>query len=496
MLHSFTFTAHRKLLFIAGLVLTLSVLASAAVISMPKAHAATPGCDSDVIIYCGFSTPSDFINKARSNDSGNGHHDLQTIFANYGLSTADYDRFASTAQPATIFRDGRVVVNGQTVATGGQNVGREASTQGPGAYPITIGGTTYFGNSNGRTYIKDLPGFVLFDSQGKMQFATLKLCGNPIFGTVVNTSASCNALQSTPVAGQLNTYSFTASANSTGNASITRFVYDFGDGSPTVTTTNGSQAVSHAYTKGGNFTAKVTVYASVPGNPNLQLPVVGTCTKQIAVTIPFYNCIELTGAILDKAKFQYSFTARANFGNGATFISADFDFGDSTSQKGVQPNGTSVSVTHAFAGANKYNISATLHFNVNGAAVTAPTCMATVSAEQPPTPTCKPGVPIGSPECSPCQFDSSLPADSPKCVPQVLPDTGAGNTIALFGAIVAGGFLVYRQLLFRRHKAAFLAADSGTSVLPLADPLNNDAPLAETPYAKPKTNRFRRKRQF
>src|SRR6185437_12306530 len=110
-------------------------------------------------------------------------------------------------------------------------------------------------------------------------------------------------------------------------ATITKFVYNFGDGSPTVTATSGATPIKHTYAKAGTFTASVTVYASVPGNSNLKLPSVSMCTKVIKVTIPFYNCVELTGAILDKSKFQYSFTAKANFGNGATFTSADFSFG-------------------------------------------------------------------------------------------------------------------------------------------------------------------------
>lgn len=495
MFRTLSISRKRTAIFAVGIVLGLASIVGLSALSTNKVKAATPGCDSDVIMYCGFTDPTDFIRKARTNDSGNGHFDLNTIYSHYNLPTSEYDRFVREAKPATIYRDGRVVVDGKTVATDGQNLGREAGTQGPGSYPIAIGGTTYYGNANSRTYANDLPGYVLFDNTGTMQFATLKLCGNPIFGNVVKTSASCSALQSTPVSGKMNTYSFTASATSTGNATITKFVYDFGDGSPTVTATSGTQAVEHTYSKAGNFTAKVTVYASVPGNPNLQLPVVGTCTKVINITIPY--CVELSGAILDKTKLMYSFVAKASFGGGVTFKSADFVFGDGKSQNGVTPNGTTATVNHTYDSAGNYNAAATLHFSVNGADYTAPTCTAKVTPEQPPTPTCKPGVPVGSPECTPCPYDSSLSNTSDQCKPQVLPDTGAGNVIAIFAALVVAGFLVYRQLLFRKHKAAFVAAQNGTSPLPLGDPLSEDAPLAGTPLAqRPTSNRFRRKRPF
>jgi hypothetical protein len=234
----------------------------------------------------------------------------------------------------------------------------------------------------------------------------------------------------------------------------------------------------------------------VPGNSNLKLPSVSLCTKVITVTLPFYNCAALTGAILDKDKFSYSFTVQANYGNGANFTGADFTFGDGKSQSGVKPKGNTVVVTHTYANAGQYNIAALLHFTVNGRAVTAPTCTATVTPTTPPTPTCKPGVPVGSPECvAPCQPGSAVPPESAECQPPELPNTGAGNVVALFSVIAIASFLIYRQILFRRHRAAFLAAELGTSPLPLGNPLS-DQPLAGTPLAQPTKKTLRRRRQF
>lgn len=483
--------------FIVGVVVALAGLFGLSLTAVSRVSAGT--CDSDAIIYCGFTSKSQFISKIKGNDSGNGHRDLQAIYSYYGLSASEYDDFLSHAVEGTTYLDGRVVVDGKVVATGGQSIGREASMQGAGYFTQVINGTKYYGNTNARVFAAGtsaIPIYVLFDGQGQMKFAVMKACGNPVFGAVVHTTASCNSLTKTPVAGQLNTYDFTAKANTSGNATVTKYVYDFGDGSPTVTTTDGSKPVRHTYTKAGNFTAKVTEYASVPGNDNLKLPVVSTCTKVVNVTLPFYSCVSLTGAILDKSKFQYSFTAAAKYGNGANFTSADFIYGDGTKQIGVKPTGAAVAVTHSYAKAGSYNISAMLHFTVNGKAVTANTCTAVVTPTTPPTPTCKPGVPVGSPECTPCQYDTSLPSNSPQCLPPSLPNTGAGNTIVIFGGVVVAGFLVYRQLLFRKHKTAFLAAQMGSSPLPLGDPLS-DQPLAGTPLAHPAKRRsLRRRRPF
>jgi hypothetical protein len=492
---------NKKLAFVAGLfVAGVSLMGSVGFAVGQASAASAVDCDNNALIKCGFTSPTDFINKVKANDSGNGHSDLQAIYSYYHLTAADYSNFVSHAVAGEVQRNGNIVVNGQIVATGARSVGRLASYHGSDYTTTKIGSTNYYSNIVDKTFaagVTSLPVYVLFDDSGNVQFTVMKACGNTAVGTNVKTSASCSALTQTPVAGQLNTYDFTASGTTSGNAKITKFVYNFGDGSAAVTMTNGTTPVRHTYTKGGTFTATVTEYASIPGNSSLKLPAISLCAKTIVVKIPFYNCVQLTGAILDKAKMQYSFTVTANAGNGATFTAADFDFGDGKTQTGVKPaTATTAIVTHTYDAAGQYNAAATLHFSSNGSDVTAVTCKALVTPET-VTPECKPGVPLGSPECTPCQYDTNLPSDSPDCVPPPtteLPNTGAGNTIAIFAAVMIGGFLVYRQLLFRKHRAAFAAAELGTSPLPLADPLNSETPLAGTPLAT--KHRGWRRRQF
>jgi len=484
---------NRKFTFMAGLLLAVAGLAGSFSVGVSKVGATN--CTGNDIIKCGFTTPAEFIKDVRAN-SDNGHHDLPAIYSHYGLSVADYDNFAANALPGKAMRDGTVVLDdGTVVATGGQSIGRTQSSFNPTKYPIN--GVNYYGGTNAQTFgdgVNSIPVYILFDASGTMKFAVMKACGNPEFGTPKLSSASCDVLNKTPVAGKLNTYSFTASANAKGNAKITKYVYNFGDGTPTVTKTNGTDAVQHTYTGSGTYTATVTVFTSVPGNPNLQLPAVSMCAKKVYVVA----CVQLSGAALDQKRMSFTFTVTAKYGAGATFNGADFDFGDGHSQNGVQPGSgaTTATVTHTYATPATYNAHAVLHFTVDGQPVTAGGCAAVVTPTKPPTPECKPGVPEGSPEClPPCQPGSSVPPESPQCTPPELPKTGAGNTIAIFAVVVIGGFLIYRQLLFRKHKAAFIAAEQGTSPLPLADPLNQDNPLAGTPYATRKHS-LRRKRPF
>lgn len=495
--HLFSAVKNKRVPFVAGLAIALFGLFALSGLVVQKVSAAD--CDSNAIIYCGFTSPSNFITKVRNNDSQNGHHDLQTVYAAYGLEPASYDKFVTSSRSGKAYKDGRIIVDGQVVGTAGNSIGRESWMQGSGYFTKNIGGTNYYGNVNAKAFATDgLPITVLFNSAGTMVFAVLDSCGNPEGFTPVASNYSCTSLKKTAVAGKANTYSFTTSATQSGNAAITQYVYNFGDGT-TATTTSGSAAVTHTYTKGGTYTAKVTIYVHLPGNQNVTASS-GGCQTTITVLTPFYQCLQLTGAILDKAKFSYSFTATAKYGNGATLVSADFNYGDGKAQNGVKPTtSTTFTVQHQYAVAGNYDVSAMLHFMANGVAVTAPTCKALVTPTTPPTPECKPGVPVGDLRCSPCPTNPAVSAnDTADCVPvtpPTLPNTGAGNTIAVFAVVVVGSFLAYRQLLFRRHKAAFRAAELGVSALPLGQPLDDEAPLSGTPLA-PKRKTFRRNRPF
>lgn len=279
----------KKLPFAIGLALSLSVLAGAVWLGTNRAGAAT--CTDNDILKCGFSTPSEFISKVRANNNGvDDKADLQAIYAHYGLSAGDYDNFAAHAVKGVAKRNGDIVVNGQVVGTGGMSIGRLKSFQGSNPFTVSIGGNDYFGNVNDQSFasgVDQLEVDVLFDSMGNLKFAVMPSCGNPEFPKVpIKSSAACKMLNMTAVSGKQDTYTFTAEATKTGNAQITKFVYDFGDGSPTESQTSGSTPVTHAYTQPGTFTAKVTVFASVPGNDNVQLPVIAACTKQVTVAAP------------------------------------------------------------------------------------------------------------------------------------------------------------------------------------------------------------------
>lgn len=484
--------ARQKITFFGGLAVLL--LAATAIIA-PKAYAAD--CGPNAIMACGFTSSADFIKNVRANDDKNGK-DLQTIYDHFNLEKADYDRFVSTAKSGTVYKDGRIVVNGQTVTTSANSLGR-TTLDGRHDKTKTIGSKTYYYGQTSRVFLSSsIPAKVMFDDNGEVEFAVLTDCGNPVWGTNVSSSAKCNSLKSQADTNTPGKYTFTTDASKTGNAVITKYVYDFGDGN-TVTKTSGSSSVPYTFTP-GTHTVKVTVYATVPGGTVIKR----TCETTITVVAPDVPvCVSLVGP--NPQGLKYTFTATAKYGTGTTFVSGDFDFGDGKTIAAVKPTTpTTITIDHTYDKAGTYSVSAVLRFTVGGKTVTAAACNTLVRPNLPPVSECKPGVPVGDVRCNPCPYDASYSADDEdnckEAVTETLPNTGAGNIVAIGSAALVGGFLFYRQRVFRRHKAAFTAAENGVSPLPLADPLAPTDPLGDTPLepteAQPVRSTFRRRRQF
>jgi cbb3-type cytochrome oxidase subunit 3 len=484
--------ALQKLIFAGGVLALLAV----AVVSVPRVYAVAVDCDTNAIMKCGFQSTASFVSKVKANDDGYGHHDLQTLFAAKGLSKSDYDRFLKEAKTGYVYRDsGKLVVDGQTVATDMKSLGR--TTLRGNRTAVKIGGETYYYSSVKDSFLSSsLPAKVLFDDKGEVQFATLMACGNPTWGTNVKSSAKCDSLKKEAVSGTIDTFNFSTATTATGNAKITKCVYDFGDGTKPVTSTSCSSKVKHTFAE-GTFTVKVTTYATVPGGGTIT----DTCETVVTVTKPYYECVDLKGP--EPEGYKYTFIATLKFGNGATPKSADFTFGDGSSATvpAASATATTITTTHTYAKAGTYSITALVHFTLpNGQVVTANACSAVVKPSEPPVAECKPGIPVGDVRCNPCPTDSSITADNPKCTTPAttLPNTGAGNVIAIGSAALVGGFLFYRQWMFRKHKREAYQAETGASPLPLADPLATSDPLAETPLEpeQPVRSTFRRRRQF
>lgn len=419
------------------------------------------------IIQGGALTPQEFIEKARANNP----NDLQPIFSSYGLTPAEYDRFMQTAKMGTAYKDGRVVVDGQVVATDARSIGREKKPYSTTRSIAGVSGTQYYESRHQDVFVPDaIPIMVMFDQRGQYEFGVLTACANPVRATPVRPVQRCDALQRTAVSGAANTYDFSTRATAGNGSTISRVVYDFGDGSATETRTNPTETVRHTYSQPGTYQAKVTVYVTLPGGQ--ESPVTSsTCVSTVTVPKPVqptakpaavYNCTGLRSSRPANStnNLQYTFTATVTRQN-ATLAYADFDFGDGITQRvtPAQPTDTEISATHTYAQNGTYTARATTYFTAaNGTTTQGTTSVVSSNNGQTSsittagsTTTTTGAASNGSDTCE-VQITTDQPVTPVSTTPQapVLPATGVGEFIALFSAVSVIGSVGYYIYTKRR----------------------------------------------
>jgi hypothetical protein len=409
----------------------LAVTGVAAVGTVRVGASYVQDCKTNSIMRCGAGTPADFIAKTQANAPG----DLKTVYADYGLVSSQYSQFVTSARAGVVYKsDGRIVVDGQTVATNAFSLGRESKSY---SSAKSVGGKTYYQSSVKDVMLNDsLPVMVMFNSKGVMQFAVMDACGNPMTASKITPSYSCDVLQKTAVAGKKDTYNFVAKTSAAGNAKVVKVVYDMGDGA-SATVTNLNTVVQHTYKAPGTYTAKVTVYVSLPGNQTVTVTSVKCKTVTVVEQpkVPFQACVSVTGVLLNKDERTYEFTVMTNQGNGSVLKSASFDFGDGVNATNLGPTtSTTVKTTHSFAKPGQYTIVASVDFTTAGG-VKSVTCQTSIDTGTPPV----------------CEFNPNLPPDSPDCKkPEVLVNTGPGGALGLFAVSTIAAGLGYRRFLLRR----------------------------------------------
>jgi hypothetical protein len=240
---------------------------------------------------CGALTPSEFVEDLHANKAG----DMQAIYADSrmgGITTDDYDRFEKTAVMGMAHKNGDVTVDGETVLTDLESLGREKIND--ESKPVVIGDTTYWHSPASSSFVADqIPAMVMMDDKGEPEAAVLTACGNPIKAKKVQkvkevkkVEFECKALKVMAVPGQPDTFSFTTEVELSDNVTVNRVVYDFGDGSPAVTEKDPNTPVVHHFATPGTFTAKVTVFFNVPDKKQIVEVPPTKCVAKITVTPP------------------------------------------------------------------------------------------------------------------------------------------------------------------------------------------------------------------
>jgi len=264
-------------------------------------NAALPrDCDNNSIIYCGGITPSELASRYNANKTG----DLKTIYHHYGLSDYEMTHAGTSAKMGAVHRDGRVTVNGETVATGATSLGRHQLNS--HRTKVKIGNRYYYEGEPKYTYasgVESIVAYVFFDKDGNFKAAVMTSCGNPVHAKPKPKPVYlCNALTADKIS--RTERKFTASAIAKNGASIVSYTYDFGDGSKKTTS---STTQSHTY-KPGTYTAKLTVNIKVNGQTK---PVTGPkCQAMITVDTPpptpEYLCNAITVDKIDRTHFKFS----------------------------------------------------------------------------------------------------------------------------------------------------------------------------------------------
>ena len=192
--------------------------------------------------------------------------DVRSIYNHAGVT----DSMVNNAAPktGTVYRDGRIVVDGRVVGTAARTFQAKAGTlQHSPEGMVKYGGTMYyqypighsFVNRNGTVLVESEEIFAWFDNNGKFIAGVIKSCGNPIWTynptpPPAKPSLTCDALQKTEVS--RDTFKFSTKATAKDGASVTSYTYNFGDGTTQTTT---SSEIQHTYAKPGNYKVTVTV---------------------------------------------------------------------------------------------------------------------------------------------------------------------------------------------------------------------------------------------
>lgn len=255
----------------------VAVVSMAAVVMTSSAQAAdSRDCDDNAIIRCGTFS----LGELREKYTG----DVPEVFAHYGVSSAEVNGTSGTVKSGYVTKTGDVVVGGEVVATDAVTVGRQDMS---GSTPVTIDGKTYYQRTPSVSFQNDqLEAYVFFDANGVFSGAVIKSCGNPVKANPEEKpTAACKALTKNVIS--RNKFSFEATAEASGGAKVTGYVFTVRDAggttvaAKTITTSElSANSGEIVIDKAGSYTAKVVVKTSLGDKTN------ENCTLEFTVEAP------------------------------------------------------------------------------------------------------------------------------------------------------------------------------------------------------------------
>lgn len=421
---------------IVGAAIVIALVGTLAAINLPSTRTQGVGTyrnySADAIIQGGAITEKELVQKYDQNAGG-----IQSIYRHYGISRSDLTGQTSDIEHGIVYPDGRVVVDGKTVATGAFSVSRKAFYNADGDAPtrVTINGTTFYEGPDMSIFVRPVDAYVFY-RDGQFYKAVISSCANPVMGTPTEKPKaepvySCDSLNATRV--DRVRFRFTANATALNGATIKNYTYDFGDG----VKTTGGDTMEHTYSKTGTY--NVTVTANVTVNGKTVAAPGNNCKMTVTVDqppqTPVYTCNSLTAQAIQGKDRTYAYTLLYTAESGATLTKAVYDFGDGNSQAFSKDKATSVE--HQYAKPGDYTTTVTLYFDVTGKGEQSASCKVTIT--------------VPKPDNCPLPGKEDLPKNSPECTeplietPPELPQTGLGEWLAAGTglAVLAAAFYYY-----------------------------------------------------
>lgn len=238
---------------IIGAVLSVGVFLAVGSVMPGGASVSAADCADNSILRCGVTSLSDLRAKYQANATG----DLDNIYNHYGMTSGVINN--STVKMGKVYRDGRLIVDGEVVGTSARTLGRNYLT---GSTTLNIDGKNYYERATQNSMItySVLDVFVFYNSNGNIISSIILDCGNPVVVVpVAKPVYKCDALTATMI--DRVTYDYSVAHTATGGATLKNFTINFGDGtSKAGLTTNPTR---HVYKAPGTYSATATVYFNV-----------------------------------------------------------------------------------------------------------------------------------------------------------------------------------------------------------------------------------------
>lgn len=225
-----------------------------------------PDCDTVSIIRCGAFSMDKMREKASQGD-------VPKVYNAFGISQSDLNGEFKTG---IVWKDGRVTIDGKTIATGAMTAGRNY-----GGTPIP--GTNAGKYPTSKFVTEGQTAFIKLKADGTFDFALIKACGNPVTGTPKQPEQpqqpptfECTKLTVEKI--NRTKYKFTADTKVSGGATVEKYEFGFGDG---YGITVNEKSYTYDYKKTGTFKTNVVIHVLVNGNSKTATS--AACEKTITI---------------------------------------------------------------------------------------------------------------------------------------------------------------------------------------------------------------------